>query len=1044
MSLFGPSKVTVGYWYNLAIDFGFGGPIDAFLEFRGGDYPAWQGNMTTPGTINIVAEDLWGGVDGEGGISGTLDLAFGSGDQAVNPNLVSTFGASPAYRGRSGAFFSGKYGAFSPYPKPAAFKFRAIHSGWPGEEWYPEKAEIVFEEGYYDIVKAVALTTNGGIPSVDGEDWGGAVDGRYPHNAVSAMSHGGYNVAFCPVPAGGAGFARWPINSIDDLSYSTGAAVSFEGGNHDMVWYPYDNSIICALGQAGVLVSRDLGATHEVESGPWINRLATNGYGLCGYSTTTARLWFKGFGGTWTERTLPFPLYYGVVVAALSSADYLIGGRGDSATGVKLFRTGGGIDYTEESLPDTVATGSVGFSSILIDEEIWLFGLEDGRVVCRDYPALPEVVETGLSGTIVSITKIRGLYIAATSSGVALSPDGSSWSVALANLNENISAILVADQTQANPSLSGMNPAHIIYKRMLLKGEPASGFNDASMRTAADVFFAERLGLCTSYDHTKESHEDFIQRICNVAGANFTRSRVDGLWYLDPLREVADKGSLPVLTDEDILEWGEEPSIIDDAVNQVTVKWFDPTEKEDRVTAPVQSLGAIQAAGAINAETYEYKEVPWEPLALRLAERDLRQKSTPLTRFPLKTGRRAYAWRKGQRIRLQCPRRGIADAVVMIGEIDVGTLRSGSIAMTVVQDVFSMPASSYIVSEPGVDTRPDLSAKPSPSQRMIEASYRDLAASETAANLAGMDPTQGLALFLAQRPSGSINYSLYTAISGEGFADQGAADWTPTAIAQDAVGAAPEPVEVTLLDGVDLSNVEVGTAVQWDSEVCRLDAIDLAAGTATLSRACADTVPAEHLAGSRLWFYAGTDWSGADGQLRVAGDAVVGKARTRTSAQALELSLAPAAAIVIEARANAPYPPAGVTVNDQWPPGTTSGALTVVWLHRDRLQQGSELVEWLAPSIGPEDGVTYTAELRGADESLLASYAGAAPTADLTPTIAVADTCTLEVSSWRDGVQCLQPVVASFYYSSQALIPLELESGDGTIADETNADFFME
>ena len=39
----GKSKPTIGYWYRLLLHFGLcRGPIDALLEFRGGERAAWS------------------------------------------------------------------------------------------------------------------------------------------------------------------------------------------------------------------------------------------------------------------------------------------------------------------------------------------------------------------------------------------------------------------------------------------------------------------------------------------------------------------------------------------------------------------------------------------------------------------------------------------------------------------------------------------------------------------------------------------------------------------------------------------------------------------------------------------------------------------------------------------------------------------------------------------------------------------------------------------------------------------------------------------
>lgn len=137
-------RVTVGYWYEIAFHSGLGiGPIDAYLEFRGGDMTAWTGEATHSQTIHINAPNLWGGEKDQGGIVGAVDLMFGEAEQQPNSRLAGIFGPQqPAWRGLATLVFVGKYGAMNPYPQKASHKIRKIKQGWDGECWYPGKAAI--------------------------------------------------------------------------------------------------------------------------------------------------------------------------------------------------------------------------------------------------------------------------------------------------------------------------------------------------------------------------------------------------------------------------------------------------------------------------------------------------------------------------------------------------------------------------------------------------------------------------------------------------------------------------------------------------------------------------------------------------------------------------------------------------------------------------------------------------------------------------------------------------------------------------------------
>ena len=518
------------------------------------------------------------------------------------------------------------------------------------------------------------------------------------------------------------------------------------------------------------------------------------------------------------------------------------------------------------------------------------------------------------------------------------------------------SSALTAVITSALGGLVGMNPAHMIYDSLVsqnMQGEPAALVNAVSFTAAADKLFSEGFGLCTKYDPDAESVEAFRARICGVIGASCSRSRVNGQWYLDLIRGDTVRADLPVLTDNDILEYEEEPSLLDDAVNQVVVEWFDPEAKEDRSTAPLHALGAIRATGGVISETIQYPEIPIESLALRAGARELRSRATPLKRFRLTCNRTPYSWRIGTYFRLQAPRRGIADMVCLVGEIDTGTLRSGAIPLVAIQDVFGMPSTTYVVEQP---TDNGASGPvPPPFKLLLEAPYVELAGTLSHADLAALPPDAGYLVAAAARPTSGTNYRLYTAAAGEAFAESVVGDWCPTATLVEAAGVSQ--TAFSLSSQSLLSRVSVGTAAAWDSEIVRVDALNTAAGTIVLGRGCADTVPVPHAAGSRLFFY--DEWGASDGREYSVGEVVSAKLVSRSGASALTPGGTLAISLTMNERAARPYPPAGLMINGDANPIQATGLLTVTWRHRDRLLQANQLIDGTAASIGPEVGTTY-------------------------------------------------------------------------------------
>lgn len=514
-----------------------------------------------------------------------------------------------------------------------------------------------------------------------------------------------------------------------------------------------------------------------------------------------------------------------------------------------------------------------------------------------------------------------------------------------------------------NQALIAMNGAHILYDSLTasdMQGEPIGMVNEESFVAAADQLFNEGFGLCVTYDADAETIEEFQQRVCNVIGASLTQSRINGQYYLDLIRG-DDTEDLPIITPDDIIELKWEPVPLTELVNQITVEWFDPERKEHRSTPPVQSLGAIQAAGKVIPEVMRYPEIPTEDLALRVAARDLQARSTPLTRFTLTTNRRRGIWalRPGQRFRLQSPQDGFADIVCVLGDIDVGTLTSGRITIKAVQDVFGMPDTVYVEAEAGQAPPQNLPPAASPHQRLIEAPYVELVANMSGSELAAFPDDAGAIMAMASQPLSGLNYSLWSGAEGTELEDNGSGDWCP--VARVVEEADYLDTEFTLTAGSNLEDVVVGSWALWDEEIVRVDAIDLDALTLTIGRGCADTVPHKHDANSLIYFCG--DWGATDDAQYVDGETITAKLLTRASGAELSINDAQELTVEMQQRQFRPYPPAAVKINAQDYPEEVYGDIVLSWVHRDRLMQSDKLIDVSAASIGPEPGTSYTAEL---------------------------------------------------------------------------------
>lgn len=595
------------------------------------------------------------------------------------------------------------------------------------------------------------------------------------------------------------------------------------------------------------------------------------------------------------------------------------------------------------------------------------------------------------------------------------------------------------------PGLIAMNPAHILYDARTaeeLGGEPIATIHDASFRTGADWFYNHGIGLCTEYDSAAETIEEFIARVSQVAGCSVNRSPVDGLWYLDIANGVYDLASLPILTDDDILEFAETPRLLDSTTNSVSIEYFDPQLKTTVTTPPTQALALVTANGLDHA-VKQYHEIPTATLAGVTAVRELAAAITPTRAFDLTTTSKVYSWRRFTYFRLQSRKRGIADMVCMLAETGTGTLKSGARKITASQDISSLPTTSFIGIEPGVDTRPPQIPLAIMTQAAFEAPYFELVRNLSRADLLALPDDAGYLMTVAQDPAVSSNYAIRVSTDdGATYTNVGSGPWCPSALVVEGDPLTDNvATEFTLAAGKLLAWVAAGSAALWESvdpahhECCRVDAIDVAAGTLTLGRGCADTLPAPHAANSRIWFFDG--FAGADATEYTAAETIDVELLTNTGSAQLDPSVATPVGVIFGQRQARPYVPAGLTINTKpWyaPDAPVIANVTLAWANRDRIGQADQLLDCTQAGTGPETGATCTLRIYDSNSVLirtLESITGESyvytPPGD--------GAYMLEFESTRDGIASWEKYAVAFDFVA-SLQMLVSEVGDQLVAED--------
>lgn len=264
------------------------------------------------------------------------------------------------------------------------------------------------------------------------------------------------------------------------------------------------------------------------------------------------------------------------------------------------------------------------------------------------------------------------------------------------------------DPTIAPPAINepcAMNPAHIIYEcltnRVWGRGLSASKIDLDSFLAAADTLYAERFGLCLKWTR-KDSIENFIQGVIDHIGATLYVSRTTKLYTIKLIRGGYNLNDLPLFDTESGILSISDASVasIGSTVNAVQVKYHDWENDEERTVSVKNAAAIVSAGGIVNQVTRDFPGIPVVSLALRVAQRELRAVSTALRKFTITMDRRGEDFAPGDVFAIQDPKRGIPKMAVRVGRVEDGTLLDGKITLTVVQDVFTLPATTMAADVP--------------------------------------------------------------------------------------------------------------------------------------------------------------------------------------------------------------------------------------------------------------------------------------------------------------------------------------------------------
>lgn len=513
------------------------------------------------------------------------------------------------------------------------------------------------------------------------------------------------------------------------------------------------------------------------------------------------------------------------------------------------------------------------------------------------------------------------------------------------------------------------NPAEVLWelstgRYMPFLGEiPAPHLQEAevdkeALRQMGIALYNEGLGISFQWQIDGSVGAIIDDILTQIQGIKRENPKT-GLLEFKLLRPDYDIDELPHFNEDSISSLTDfNRQAINATVNKVVATYTDKLDhfKEKPVTA--QSNASMWMQSSESSSNIDLTYLTDVDVVTQLTQTTLNQLSFPAATGKLTTDRRAWGLARGDCFVLDWAPENIVNLVCRVNDVNYGNVQNNVISINFVEDVFAIGSAVFAPPPPSAWVPPVTGPAPVLVRKVVETTWRDVADQVELANASAVPTDISFITVMAKNPNGAaVGYDMQTHIAAEAYASRGDGEFCPTAIVVEATTRAPTNVAVTLTAPDDLHLVEVGTAAEYGGEIVRVVAIDWEELTCTLARGCVDTVPVAHAAGTRIWFYDADN--GQDNTQYPSGSTLSVKLFTKTEAGILDPTLAPVDALLLAARQARPYPPAYPTLNTlQWP-NTVTGALTVAWRHRNRLTQGTDLIDANDAGVPLEDNVRY-------------------------------------------------------------------------------------
>ena len=499
--------------------------------------------------------------------------------------------------------------------------------------------------------------------------------------------------------------------------------------------------------------------------------------------------------------------------------------------------------------------------------------------------------------------------------------------------------------------LVDMNPAHIIRECFTNAdwgmGLPGARIDDAAFTEAADILYDEGFGLSMVWSG-QSSVETFVDEVLEHIDGVYGVDPSTGKIYIRLIRGGYDLGSLEELTEDDGKITQFNRKAVEETTNEIVVTWTNP-DNEGEETVSVHDLANYAAQQTIISSSRNYYGIRSSSLAIRAALRELNKASQPLASFEMQVSRKAWNYKPGDVLKITSAEYGLNALPCRIVKTNYGKPGEMAIKLTLIEDVFEMPESSYVVSEPTLwePVVPEIAAVSN--ALVITAPYFALARTLGDAAASGVTDTEAYSLILAQS-SGLVELftSSVNAAGNTSYASAGTIE--PCGRGTLASGLAQEVTSTVSLSGYSGIDLASGIFLLIGTEVAIVESVS----PLVVRRGMLDTVPKVWAVDTEVWAF---DWNadlsdevehlvGATVNYRLAPDGQGGDPYIARSA-------------TLTKRAVRPYRPANVRINTQLWPEAITGEIDLDWSHRNRLLETSVPLKWDEASTTPEPGTTY-------------------------------------------------------------------------------------